>query len=102
MIDEFTSAIRLSDELFIAIMQYAFVVFVISSVIILFGVAIKFILYVGDKYYLWWNTFVDIQQKRANRNRRVDVLWGDYQYQLKQRDKARKESGIFAKPKGEK
>ena len=99
---EFTSAIRLSDELFIAIMQYAFVVFVISSVIILFGVAIKYILYVFDKIYLWWDTFVDIQQKRANRFGQVDVLWSAYQYDLKRREKALKESGVFAKPESEK
>ncbi len=91
MIDELALAARVPYELFVTVLQYAFLAFVVCCVIILFGVAIKYVLYVFDKIYLWWDTFVDIQQNRANKFGRVDILWGEYQYQLKQKDDAREE-----------
>ena len=79
MTDELALAARVPYELFVTILQYAFLAFVLCSVIILIGIALKYILWVTDKIYLFWDMFVDIQKKRNEMSWKMDVLWARHE-----------------------
>ena len=69
----------MTDELFLEIMRWAFVVFVWTSVVVLIGVALQYILWVLDKIFLFWDIFAGVSKQRAQMTRRVDVLWARHE-----------------------
>ena len=99
MTDELALAARVPYELFVTILQYAFLAFVVCSVIVLFGVALKYILWVLDKVYLFWDTFVDVNQKRSKMHRRVEMLWNAYQYAEKKKEREERGGGFMRRRK---
>ncbi len=85
----------MTDELFLEIMRWAFVVFVWTSVAALVLIVISYAIWVIEKAIYGIGSFVDLKKHREQMLDNVAILWGEYQYRLNKRRERNRER--FAK-----
>ena len=90
----------MTDELFLEIMRWAFVVFVWTSVAALVLIVISYAIWVIEKAIYSIGSFVDVKKHREQMLDNVAILWGEYQYKLNKRRERNRER--FAKKGDEK